>query len=1013
MTGDILNNAALIFSRSDVVTYGGAITGTGSLEKQGAGTLTLTGANTHSGGTTLTTGTLQIGNGGTMGSVAGNITNNAALRFNRSDDLVYSNVISGSGTVEKQGAGKITIDAAQTYTGATTITAGTLQVGNGGTTGSLAGDIINNAAVIFDRSNALTYGGNMSGTGSLEKQGAGTLTLTGASTHSGGTTISAGTLEIGNGGTTGSVAGNMVNAATVIFNRADDLSYSNVISGTGSLEKQGSGKLTINGAQTYSGGTTLTNGTVRITHQQGVGTGTIIFAGVGTTLEIGSALTDPIANAITVNANSNLDTQGYDVTLSGTITGTSTLRKLGSGVLTLASANAFNGIILDGDTVALANDQGLGSGALSFNNAGTKLVIAANLTNVANPIAVTANGIIDTNGNMANLTGALSGNATLEKQGVGLLQISSVSPGYSGTLIANADELKINGSLPNATVTVANVARFTGNATVNNLTNSGIVKPGNSIGIIQVLSNFDNSNGTYACEINDASQSDLIQVTGTATLGGTLNILPQAGNYITPKTYTILTAGNPIATQFNAVTTSSAMLKYTLNYLANSVQLTAVQAFTLNEVATDGNPGIVADYIFRQKPPASSQLGELIRIFPTLSLSELYEALNQLQPSANVLLGATIGKSELGQVDELFSSFATEDTLKRLRNTKKKSTASKQIAQMISRLAMPMTQSLNSLYASKSADSYASQHTLLSQGQEAPQHMKVAYGNTTVWLKQTAVESKRHAVPDGSPTIGTPGVKSKLSTTTIGSTIKVLENLLLGGSLGYTKRWYHLQRNYGHGQINSYSLGLHGQWRPQASWYIKAAGFYGHHAFEGVRHLQLSSAIYANNQHHKGEHVSGAVEGGHDIELTPAMTVTGYGGLSGLFLKENNYREISQGLNPALKVAGRTSRVVQSKIGAQVSYAMLWRNLPIYLQGTLAYIYRRHLGNPQQVRASMSDYEDTFTVKVNDKQQRILKTGIGIAAALTEDLSLSLNYNNEWSSSERLNRLLLEFNYRF
>ena len=73
-------------------TYGGVISGTGTLTKSGAGTLTLTGANTYTGGTTISAGTLQIGNGGTTGSVAGNIVDNGALVFNRSDALTYAGV---------------------------------------------------------------------------------------------------------------------------------------------------------------------------------------------------------------------------------------------------------------------------------------------------------------------------------------------------------------------------------------------------------------------------------------------------------------------------------------------------------------------------------------------------------------------------------------------------------------------------------------------------------------------------------------------------------------------------------------------------------------------------------------------------------------------------------------------------------------------------------------------------------------------------------------------------------
>ncbi|WP_010302109.1 autotransporter-associated beta strand repeat-containing protein [Candidatus Odyssella thessalonicensis] len=805
---------------------GGLSTLTGaSVTKTGAGTLTLSGTNTYSGGTAIQQGTVIIGNASALGSGAvtlGTVSNAATLQFSgaytvanaislstaqtstidlNNFNATLSGIISGGGAtlalVNSGGAPRtLSLSGANTYSGTTSI--GALVTAALSGNGSLGSSNLSFAASssIFDISGitpaSLTvgdlnsaqgqinlgskdlkfgsstttadFGGTIQGAGgSLTKTGTGTATLSGANTFTGGLSIDQGTLVIKNATALGSGAvtlGTASSAGTLSLGGAYSLTnpialstaqtstldlsgYDGTLSGilsaggdTLSVINGGASAktLTVSGVNTYAGttggGTTLTNGTVRITHQQGVGTGAIIFAGIGTTLEIGSALSGAIANAITVNANSNLDTQGYDVTLSGTITGTSTLRKLGSGVLTLASANAFNGIILDDDTVALGDNQGLGAGAFSFNNSGTKLIIAANLTNVANPIALTASGIIDTNGNTATLTGSLTGTGDLTKDGTGTLQITTVNPGYSGDVVANAGELKVNGSLPNSNVTVANVARFTGNATVNNLINTGIIKPGNSIGTVQVLANFDNTNGTYNCEINDASQSDLIQVTGTTTLGGTLNILPQAGTYTTPKTYTILTAGNPIVTQFNTVTSSSAMLKYTLNYMANSVQLTAVQSFTLNQVVTEGNAGGVADYIIRHNPPPGSQLGQLLDVLATLPLNELYEALNQLQPSANVLIGGTMGKSELSQADELFSSFTTEETLKRLRNTKKKNTASKQISQMVSRLAMPMSQSLNSLYVSKGSPNYASQYNLLPHGQEAPQNMSVSYGNT-------------------------------------------------------------------------------------------------------------------------------------------------------------------------------------------------------------------------------------------------------------------------------------------
>ena len=84
-------------------TIGSIVAGTAGLTQTGPGTLILTGANTYTGGTTISAGTLQIGSGGTTGSVTGDIVDNAALVFNRSDTLTYGGVISGTGSLTKSG----------------------------------------------------------------------------------------------------------------------------------------------------------------------------------------------------------------------------------------------------------------------------------------------------------------------------------------------------------------------------------------------------------------------------------------------------------------------------------------------------------------------------------------------------------------------------------------------------------------------------------------------------------------------------------------------------------------------------------------------------------------------------------------------------------------------------------------------------------------------------------------------------------------------------------------------
>ncbi|SEG97713.1 outer membrane autotransporter barrel domain-containing protein [Variovorax sp. NFACC29] len=292
-------------------------------------------------------GSMTVGSGGVLQSSAqfapAAITDNGLVRFAQPDNATYAGLVSGTGGIEKTGAGTLTLTQDQAFAGTTTVSAGTLQLGNGGASGSVKGNIVDNATLLINRSDAFTLSGTISGTGALVQSGPGTTILTADNSYAGGTVISAGTLQLGNGGTSGSIAGNVLNNATLAINRSDALTLSGTISGTGSLIKEGAGTTTLTAANSYGGGTALKQGRLNVGNSLALGTGALAMDD-GTTLGFAADGLN-LANAVALTGNNDpvIDTGSFSATLSGNITGGGFITKIGSGTLTLSGANSYTG----------------------------------------------------------------------------------------------------------------------------------------------------------------------------------------------------------------------------------------------------------------------------------------------------------------------------------------------------------------------------------------------------------------------------------------------------------------------------------------------------------------------------------------------------------------------------------------------------------------------------------------------------------------------------------------------
>ncbi len=350
--GSVSNAGTLDFNRSDTTTSSTAISGTGKLVQSGSGTLILTGTNTYSGGTTINSGTLQIGNGGTIGSLTGNVVDNGTLVFNRSNDLTFAGAISGTGSLIKSGTATLILTGSNTFTGVTTVGSGTLQIGNSGTTGSLTGNVINSGALVFKRSDSLTYSGAVSGTGSLTQSGTGTLILTGSNSYAGNTRIQSGTLQVGSGGTSGTLgSGAVLNSGALAFNRSDSLTVNNVISGSGSLTQSGSGTTILTATNTYTGATDVKAGTLRV--NGALTSSTLVTIHNGGTL----AGSGTIAGAVNVLSGGGIS--------AGNSPGTLTL---GSLTLNSGAVSTFE-LGTSSDLIAVTGNLTIG-GVLNLSNSG-------------------------------------------------------------------------------------------------------------------------------------------------------------------------------------------------------------------------------------------------------------------------------------------------------------------------------------------------------------------------------------------------------------------------------------------------------------------------------------------------------------------------------------------------------------------------------------------------------------------------------------------------------------------
>lgn len=496
----------------------------------GASTLTLN-------GTSNVTATILLGNHTISAPVALSKPLDLTLSH-ATDSLDITGTLSGSSAINKSSVGNLTLGGNNTlFSGALNFSNGTLKFANGGLgTGSLALDTATlewaagNTQDISSRSitfgaGAVTFNtgennvllanniGNL-GSAPFTKAGEGKLTLAADTGFLGNVTISAGTLQLGNGGTTGSVTGEIANNAQLRIARSGDVLFSNLVTGTGSLVQQGPGNLQVAAANTFSGTTTIAGGSIILFSGMGLQNSTLAYNN-------GDGLLDLDLNvAVTLgglegnkalslmNFNSapvalTLGGNGQATTYSGALSGDGSLIKTGTGVTILTGANAYTGTT----TV----NGGAATGALELDQGGS--ITGGALTVTGNSRLTIFDGSYTTAA-ASNVTNAGTTTATLEIFG----GTSTFSGGLNATGNMNIPYLI---SVAGGTLNAASMALGRTSQSITTEPTAGINTTGLFIngGAVNITGNLLLGNGTATNSTVNAKMDS-----GSLTVGGVLTI---------------------------------------------------------------------------------------------------------------------------------------------------------------------------------------------------------------------------------------------------------------------------------------------------------------------------------------------------------------------------------------------------------------------------------------------------------------------------------------------------------
>ena len=989
----------------------------GSFTLTGSGVLTLSGPNTYSGGTTIDGGTLEVASESNLGT--GAITLGGGELLTSTTTTLDEDVALNNGTTNTLAA----------VTGTTATYSGTLADGNA--------------------SGALTVGDT---TGSDN----GTVVLGGTNTYTGGTTITSGTLEISSednigGAQAGGVTlngGELLTSATTTI--AEGVTLNNgttntlgAVTGTtatyngnindgngvgaltvGDTTGSDNGIIVLGGNNSYSGGTTITSGTLEVASESNLGTGALTLNGgelltsTTTTLDENVALNNGTANTLAA-------VTGTTATYSGVLadgTGGAGSLAIGDstgnndGTVTLTGVNTYTGTTtINSGTLALGTGGSIAdSGEVNLANTGTTFDISGagnqsinNLNGVAgSTVNLGANGLTVTNGASSSNTfaGVITdgGNGgSLTVAGTGLLTLTGANT-YSGGTTINGGDLIAGNSTALGTGNVSNI----GSSSTPSLLASNSYITGTALSI-NVGGNYtQGANGTLYLSVTGTggvagTDYDTLAVAGTANLGGTLSLnftstsVPVAG-----ERFVVVSSGSPLTGTFADTETNLDGYKLAMTYdntfggtePADSAIATLLLQFS-DVAALTPNQRSVATYVDQNDLTVTNGdfFNKIVAGLNAASLTpgQLEHALDDLSPQ-RLQMFSTVAFNNF-----TFATQSLDDHLANLRDgafgldvsglTVNDPTLDPSLSQIRSRL-LAWNPSSSPGLISDSDTSVLSEVKPSDPKAEAPsQPANPSDKNWSAFVSGNVVlgdVSHNNDISHSNYTTGgaTAGVDYRITT-----------NLRAGVLMAYDHTDADLDNEGSKAHIDTYQPGVYLSYADKSGFYANGLFSYAYNSYSEDRTIQFAGVNRTATGSPNGNQYGFDLDGGYDFHRE-AWTFGPALGLTYVNLGVNSFSE-SGAQSADLNVNDQSAESLRSRLGANIRYSAKVGSV-ILNPHFSAFWLHEYLDDSRTITSQMQQggLAGSFGVQTTSPDRDSALLGLGIDAEFNSTLTLFLDY---------------------